>query len=60
MVVLTDIRNRGVKDVFLLVCDGFKGRTRCGSKRVAEGHGVNLHYSPHPWFLPALITQILG
>jgi transposase-like protein len=23
--VLTDLRNRGVKDVFLLVCDGLKG-----------------------------------
>ena len=25
MSVLTDIRNRGVKDVFFLVCDGLKG-----------------------------------
>jgi transposase-like protein len=25
MAVLTDLRNRGVKDVFLLVCDGLKG-----------------------------------
>jgi putative transposase len=25
MSVLTDLRNRGVKDVFLLVCDGLKG-----------------------------------
>ncbi len=25
MAVLTDIRNRGVKDVFFLVCDGLKG-----------------------------------
>ena len=25
MAVLTDIRNRGVRDVFVLVCDGLKG-----------------------------------
>ncbi|GAA3128875.1 hypothetical protein GCM10020255_001940 [Rhodococcus baikonurensis] len=25
MSVLTDIRNRGTKDVFFLVCDGLKG-----------------------------------
>ena len=25
MAVLTDLRNRGVKDVFFLVCDGLKG-----------------------------------
>ena len=25
MSVLTDIRNRGVRDVFFLVCDGLKG-----------------------------------
>jgi len=25
MAVLTDIRNRGVRDVFFVVCDGLKG-----------------------------------
>jgi transposase-like protein len=25
MAVLTDLRNRGIKDVFFLVCDGLKG-----------------------------------
>ena len=25
MSVLTDLRNRGVRDVFFLVCDGLKG-----------------------------------
>jgi transposase-like protein len=60
MAVLTDIGDRGVKDVFFLVCDGLKGRTRCGGKRMAAGHGANVHHSPHQGFLPALITQILG
>jgi len=60
MAVLIDIRNRGVKDVFFLVCDGLEGRTRCGSKRVAADHSANVHHSPHPGSLPALITQILG
>jgi putative transposase len=25
MSVLTDLRNRGIKDVFFVVCDGLKG-----------------------------------
>src|SRR3954464_2522499 len=37
MSVLTDLRNRGVRDVFFLVCDGLKGLpdvvTTCGPKR---------------------------
>jgi len=60
MAVLTDIRNRGVKDVFFHLCDGRKGRTRCRGKRMAASHGANVHHSPHQGFLPALITQILG
>ncbi len=37
MSVLTDIKNRGVKDVFFIVCDGLKGLpdsvTRCSRRR---------------------------
>jgi transposase-like protein len=31
MSVLTDLRNRGVKDVFFVVCDGLKGLPEVGS-----------------------------
>ena len=30
MSVLTDIRNRGVNDVFCVVCDGLKGHPEVG------------------------------
>jgi putative transposase len=30
--VLTDLRNRGVRDVFFLVCDGLKGLPACGGR----------------------------
>jgi hypothetical protein len=60
MAVLTDIGDRGATDVFFRLCDGLKGRTRCGSKRMATGDGANVHHSPHQGFLPARIMQILG
>lgn len=37
MSVLTDIRNRGTRDVFFLVCDGLKGLPEVARERVA-GH----------------------
>jgi transposase-like protein len=30
--VLTDLRNRGVRDVFFLVCDGLQGLPACGGR----------------------------
>ena len=47
MAILTDTGSRGVKDVFLRLCDGFKGRTRGGGERVAAGERANVHHSPH-------------
>jgi putative transposase len=35
MSVLTDLRNRGVKDVFFVVCDGLKG---CPRWSATSGH----------------------
>ena len=42
MSVLTDLRNRGVRDVFFVVCDGLKGPPRggptCGRRRLCRPH----------------------
>jgi len=56
MAVLTDIRDSGARDVFFVVCDGLKGRTRCGGERMATGDGADVHHSHHQGFFPALIT----
>ena len=53
MSVLTDMRNRGVRDVFFLVCDGLKGLPRRGQQCVAACHRANLHHSPDPQHVPA-------
>ena len=45
MSVLTDLRNRGVKDVFFVVCDGLKGLTRGGRQCVAASDCADVHYS---------------
>jgi transposase-like protein len=41
--VLTDLRNRGIADVFFLVCEGLKGPARCGRRRLASHHRAGLH-----------------
>lgn len=43
MSVLTDIKNRGVKDMFFLVCDGLKPLPDVVSERVAAHDGPDLH-----------------
>ena len=43
MSVLTDIRNRGVTDVFFLVCDGLKRDSRGGRERAVADRGAELH-----------------
>ena len=48
MSVLTDIRNRGVTDVFFLVCDGLKRDSRGGRERVVADRGAELHRASDP------------
>ena len=52
MAVLTDIRNRGVKDVFFVVCDGLKGLPEVGRQRLAAGDRadlINRHWVVAGW-----------
>lgn len=43
MSVLTDLRNRGVKDVVFVVCDGPKGLSEVVSTDLARSRHANLH-----------------
>ena len=60
MSVLTDLRNRGVKDTFFVVCDGLKGLPEVVSQRVAAGDRADLHHPSDPQHLPAHLPQVLG
>jgi putative transposase len=60
MAVLTDLRNRGVRDVFFVVCDGLKGLPRGGRERVAAHHGPNLHHPPDPQHFSPDLQEVLG
>jgi len=51
LAVLTDLKNRGVKDIFFLVCDGLKG--------LPDSVSAAFH-PPHPQHLPVCLTQVLG
>ncbi len=57
MSVLTDLRNRGVKDTFFVVCDG---SARGGRARVAADHGPDVHHPSDPQHLPPRLAEGLG
>jgi transposase-like protein len=58
--VLTDIRNRGTRDVFFLVCDGLKGLPEVALERLAGHDGTNVRRAFDPQHLSALGTSTLG
>ena len=60
MAVLTDLRNRGVNDMFFVVCDGLKGLPEVVSQRLAGRDRADLHHPPDPQHLPADLPQVLG
>ena len=60
MRVLTDLRNRGVKDVFFVVCDGLKGLPEVVSNVWPQAHRANLHHSFDPQHFSAHLPQVLG
>ena len=60
MSVLTDLRNRGVKDVFFLVCDGLKGLPEVVGQRVAADDRADLHHPSDPQHVPARLQSRTG
>ena len=51
LVVLTELRNRGVPDVCIAVCDGLKGLPDVSTPCGADG-GADLHHPPDPQRAP--------
>lgn len=60
MAVLTDIKNRGVADVFFIVCDGLKGAAGVGEHRVPGRDRAGLHHPPDPRHVPVRVQEVLG
>ena len=60
MSVLTDLRNRGVRDVFFVVCDGLKGLPDVVANVWPPGDRADLHHPPDPQHVPALQPRGTG
>ena len=60
MSVLTDLKNRGVRDVFFVVCDGLKGLPDVVFERLAAGGRADVHRAPDPQHVPADLQAGLG
>src|SRR3954452_8877476 len=56
MSVLADLKNRGVADVFFIVCDGLKGLPDSATAVFRAG----LHHPPDPRHLPLRVQEVLG
>jgi transposase-like protein len=60
MSVLVGLKNRGVRDVFFLVCDGLKGFTRGGGQRLATHYRANVHHSFDEELVPPGAAATVG
>ena len=59
MSVLTDLKNRGVRDVFFLVRRAER-TARGGGEHMAARHRPDMHHSPHQEYIPAHLPQGRG
>ena len=57
--VLTELKNRGVADVCIAVCDGLKGLPEA-INTVWGSPPFRLHHSLDPQHVPLRLTQVLG
>ena len=60
MSVLTDLRNRGVKDVFFVVCDGLKGLPEVVGNVWPQAIVQTCIIHLIPQHIPAHLPQVLG
>ena len=60
MNVLTDLKNRGVADVFFIVCDGLKGLPDSVTAVFPRRDRPDLHRAPDPGHLPVRLQAVLG
>ena len=57
--VLTELKNRGVADVCIAVCDGLKGLPDAINS-VWELTTVQVHHPPDPQHVPLCVPEVLG
>ena len=57
MSVLTDLPNRGVRDMFFVVYDGRKGLPDSGRGRLAGGHRAGMRHPPDPRHVALRLPQ---
>jgi Transposase, Mutator family len=63
MAVLTDLKNRGVRDIFFVVCDGLKGLPDSVNAMfpLAIVQACIIHLIPaHDWHVPVRLQAVLG
>ena len=60
MRVCSEIKNRGTRDVLMVVCDGLKGLRERGQFRVGEDHRANMHSSSSAEFFQVRLEKGLG
>ena len=60
MRVCSEIKNRGTRDVLMVVCDGLKGLPERGQFRVGEDHRANMHRSSFAEFFQVRLEKGLG
>jgi hypothetical protein len=58
--VLTDIKNRGVQDVCIVVCDGLKGLPESITTTWSLAQSAGVHPPPREEHLPVCLPQGLG
>ena len=58
--VCSEIKNRGTRDVLMVVCDGLKGLPERGQCRVGEDHRANLHRPSPAEFIQIRVEKGLG
>ena len=60
MRVCSEIKNRGTRDVLMVVCDGLKGLPERGQCRVGEDHRANMYRSFAAEFIQIRVEEGLG
>ena len=60
MRVCSEIKNRGTRDVLMVVCDGLKGLPERGQCRVGENHRANMHCAFAAEFIQVRVEKRLG
>ena len=58
--VCSEIKNRGTRDVLMVVCDGLKGLPERSQCRVGEDHRANLHCPSPAEFIQVRVEEGLG